>query len=676
MIICTKTADLYVKKAFSKDKVSIAAFANIITSLNLDPTISEPQREAYVITSDDIKNAKLKQQLVAALATKHPKARVIFIDKQGKNVLPQDTPGIDALLSKPRPAQVPEVIGQVIAVDAVSDVAQIQEQPIIAEIPEFDPVMEFPEPPAFQEPEEFQQPDFFEQPIMPEVSIPLPEPEPVYVPQVEPEPEDRGSEYVGRIKNASTVSDIGIVMREMTASALIKEMVDSNTSYAMVEEKLKSINDSIFSIMQDPTIRTLEEKLTKVRALTHDKAFFSSKGNTLIEQRLEEVIDTICSQTSSLLQSRLDEIDTAIIKVKTAKEMDAGSPRLAGLNEERINLILELRTLEMELEAIYKNTDNLVMGVVTDIAEKAIDITGNEILNAQIRARGDILVGNSTKDAIRAAMTLSNEKLSSEFSTMHVKVVAMVKVLSKLFDLDREIIAAQQQLINFLRANKIEDTVIAESLLKKSLRLFVADEGTGRTIIPYLLSYYKSRQNANVLLFDITGTGKYAEYNIPTMTPENFLINQNQQEFLVVSGNVANTVATAQRIVTALTKAADYYRVVNVILRPDQKELLETIAPDVLCINYITDVTPAHISTTKTLMEELQFENVAQRVILNKCDIPVKPIITRLGLDDKLDFQICTIPTIPAITDANINGYNPYGLSSVSALMDDVLKHA
>ena len=51
-------------------------------------------------------------------------------------------------------------------------------------------------------------------------------------------------------------------------------------------------------------------------------------------------------------------------------------------------------------------------------------------------------------------------------------------------------------------------------------------------------------------------------------------------------------------------------------------------------------------------------------------------IISKLGLDDKIDYQICTVPTVPTIIDAGLNGYNPYGISVVDLTMEEVIRHA
>lgn len=668
MIVCTKSSDTITRKAFGREQVSIASFDMIVNQLSLDPTLSHPVRDAYIVTSDDVKNNKTRQALLNALPTKHPKARLIFVNKNSKPVFGNDVMGFDAILERPKSTDISNKISGIISTDSIGSVADIKEQ-AITEIPEFNPMDESMIN-AQQEPEErYDTLNKMEQPLP--VPEPVPEPEPIQEPVTE-----RESELIERIKASDAVKDISILSREIKAATLIKDMIDSNSDYAAIEEKLKGLNDSIFLIMSDRTITTLEEKLSRARALMHDKNYFAAKGDTLLEQRLEDVIDTILSKTNELINERLSEIDNAIKKIKTSKEIDTGNARLVGLSEERNNLIMELTVLEAEIIRIHGSVDSAIMDVSGSIAERSLNITDNPLLNEQIKARGGIIKSSESVAAIRTMLDMSGDKVNDEFKQLQLKVVSQRKLLNRILDLDKEIIAAQQSMINFMKARNIEDTVIAKSLIKKSLRVFIAEEGVGRTIIPYLLSYYKSRQNANVLLMDITGTGKYNGYEVMVMKPETFINDLTQQEFLCVSGEVNNTVAMAQRIVTTLTKAADYYRVINVVMRPDQVELFETIAQDVLCVNYITDISPANIEKTRGVMERTRMTNVAQRVILNKCDIPLRPIVSMLGLDDIIDVQICAIPTIPAITDANINRYNPYGISSVSLLIEDTLKYA
>jgi hypothetical protein len=76
---------------------------------------------------------------------------------------------------------------------------------------------------------------------------------------------------------------------------------------------------------------------------------------------------------------------------------------------------------------------------------------------------------------------------------------------------------------------------------------------------------------------------------------------------MLAAGKVDNSIAAAQRIVTTLLKAADYYRVINVVLTPEQNELFQTIAQDVLSINFIVDTNLPRIERMLRRLRSVQF---------------------------------------------------------------------
>lgn len=671
MILATSRSDVMLKKSLGKGQTTITTLERMCEQFKLDPTTATPVRDAYVITNEDISSTKTKTLFEQSLATKHPATKIIFINKSTKPIYQNGLAGIDAILQKPKPQTISQTISAVISADTM--IEEINRAPTtIGEIPVYnpetvhksEPITESAQPDIKEEEEEVKKEELILDPVTEFKDVPVTE-----IMQEE-------SNIVKRIKSAGSVADVSIIAREIQATTLIKDLVESNSTYAGIEEKLKSLNDIIMNILSDVRIKSLDEKLSKIRAVLHDKAFFASKGDTLIEQRLEEVIDAICSQTSALLQTRLDEIDTAIRRSRECKDMGTNNTRLSGLNEIRANLTLELRTLETEIADIFRSTDRLIISTATKLSEASDKITDNEMINTQLKARESYIISDETHTAVRAALELASDKVPEEFKILKLKIVSMNKLLSKLCDIDDEIIAAQQVLINFLKSKNVEDSVIVEGLLKKALRVYIGSEGTGTTIIPYLLSRYKSRQNANVLIVDLTGFDKYKDYGIQYTNIDSYLAEMNQKEFMLVAGKIDNTIEAAQRIVTTLIKAADYYRVINVVLTPQQRELYETIAQDVLSVNFITDTNVKNINEMREVIERSSFPNVGRRVIINKCDVPVRPIITKLGLDDQIDFQLCTIRTIPALVDASLNGYNPYGISSVDFEMEEVLKHA
>lgn len=676
VIVSTSKSDTMLKRTFDRKMTSVISIERMLEQFALDPTIDEPSRGAYIVTNEDVSAARLKAKFEQAAASKHVLTKIIFINKSSRPIYPNGLAGVDAILQKPKPDDIKRAVDAVLASGSIQDVVNTGFQGN-QDIPDYNPGMSVAASPGlgFNEDMLVEEPEQDTAPTVPEELPAMPEP--VVQPDPEPMPEvTKDSALVDRIRSAGSVADISVIARELSASVLVKDMIESNSTYAGIEEKLKSLNETIFTILSDTRIKSLDEKLSKIHALLHDKAFWSAKGDTLIEQRLEEVIDMICVRTSELLQSRLSEIDTAIRKVDSQRDFDVNHARLSGLNEERANIMIELRTLEAEIGDIFRSADSLIIGTSTHIAELSDNLTGNDMINMHIKARGAAVVSDETVTAVRAALELSADKVPSTFKEMKLKILSMIRFMSQLFDLDSEIIAAQQAQINFLKAHNVEDSIVAETLLKQALRVYVGEEGVGRSMIPYLISKYKSRQNANVLCLDLTGTGKYDIYGIHYKDLNSYMNEMNQQEFLLVSGSIENTIESAQHIVTTLLKAADYYRVVNVVLTTEQKELFSTIAQDVRSVNFIVDTNVGRIERMRKIIEECTMDNVGQRVILNKCDVPVRSIVTRLGLDDRIDYQICVVPTVTTITDAGLNGYDPYGVSSVDLVMEDVVKHA
>lgn len=666
MIICTKSADTLTKRVFNANEVGVSDISNIIKLLPVDPTVSQPKKEAYIVTSDDVKMPRVRQQFINAVAGKHPNAIIIYISKAPKSpITMENCPGLDKILTKPKPAEVKSTVAEFVSISADKKFVHSSAD----DIPD---VGESYKPDLNQFDTEEHEEVVEQAPIE---EIPVPE-APVERVEEEQPKEEKESELARRIREAGSVRDVSVLSRELTASALIKEMLDSNNSYAALEDKLKAIQNKIYAIMTSQDIPKLEDKLDRVRGVLHDKSYYRAKSDTLLEQRVEEIIDTLLNTTKNLVEARLEEIDRSIVDNRINNKVDKDFSRLGGITEGRANLVLELTVLSAEIVDIAKATDSFVVDAAGYMSQQALDFTGSELYNARLRLMEEHIVSESTVLAIQSSLEAIADDIPNEYKQLQLKVQVYLNKLNKLFELDKETIAVQREYIRFLKANHIEDTVTANTLIKKSLRVFVGYEGTGTTIVPYLMSYYKSRQNADVLLVDLTGYNKAADYGLKAMELEDYMNNRNEEEFCYVVGEVQDTVSSAQRILNALVKAADYYRIVNIVLSPDQRSLLDVLLPDVLCVNYLVDTSNATITRVGELIKETKKPNTAQRVVINKCNIPCKSIIHRLGLDDVMDIGLCKIPYCDALTDASINGYNPAQMSSVALAMDEVLRNA
>ncbi len=692
MIVCTRSLDAVAGKAFGKANVAISSVDKMIENFQLDPAVSGSTIEAFLIGDSDVKNRKLKQKFQTAAVTKHPAVNIIYVVR-GMKVDLEAVNGINMVLHKPSPEELRDkVYAMTESITRKEDIVSSADD-VPHGIEAFKPqgLMQNTETPVDEvglptngadmeqlqkeiEGIDIQEDESFEEIIQEDESaaklknVEMREEVPL-----SDEVVVKTSEMADRIKRCSSVCDIAVLSREITATNLIKDIVKSNSQYVNIEDRLKAIREKMLSVYADPSIHSQEEKLDKIKALTYDKDRYMSESNTIIEQRVEELVSLVIDKTKECLQSRLEELDKAIVNMKSGGSAGVDFTRVAGINDERANLILELQVLDKEIRDIFTATHDAAVDISSEIADESAAITDSPLLNARLRLQGSAVVSDKSRDTIMHILTTAS-RTSDEFKEASRELILMQQKLNKLIDLDREQIAALTQVIQFLRANNVEDTIIKESLIKKSLRIFIADEGAGRSVVPYILSKLKSRENYNVLYIDITGKNKVSCYGDALYSVEDWMQNRYEKEFCGVQGIVGNSVEAAQRFMAALVKAADYYRVINVVMSPEQKELFETIAPDVLVVNYIVDPSVKSIEFYKQFIKSTKYPNVAQRVIVNRCDIPVRPVLEKLDLIEAADVHVAVIPNVPAITECSLNEVRPYELTCVQEAFREVRK--
>lgn len=680
MIECTRTMDGLVSSAF-EGNVSISDLKKMMSRFALDPNVSTIAREAFIVSDADLNRRTLKDFEKAA-ANKHEDVVIVYVAKKGQAQF-KEMPGVNAILEKPSAEELRETVfgiienitqkhGVVPVTGVVTEGAKDFSKLEINEnyeglTDEFGRPLEFDLNPATED----EPVHVDEEPV--EVKIPeITEPE-----EINPQPDvtfDKPDELIDRIKMCDKVADINVLTRELTATRVIKEMIGTTADYTGIEERLKGINEKILALYLDVTIPETD-KLDKIRALLYDKGYYQAKTNSIIEQRVEELIQTVTEKTQECLNKRCAELDRAIVNYASSTKAPLDTTRVASLVDNRANILLEITALREEVQNIYMKVDKFAGEVVGNIAEESVvPVTGISLLDARMRLAGDSVVPAQTTETIERILSMADSK-SEEFKEANRKLIILNQKLQTVMNLDKELIDALTQTIELLQSNNIEDRIVKETLIKMSLRIFVGSENSGRTAIPYICSKLKSRENYNVLYVDITGKSKLSNYSEATVDLEDWMVNKYQEPCCVVSGEMSNTPEAAQRLLTALTKAADYYRVINVVMSDDQKEIFDILVPDALCVNYIVDPTTKSIEFFSDFIRETKCENVAQRVIINKC-VPsaTSVIIEKLGLVTDMDVHVTTIPYEPLITECGLRGIKPYELQVVQEAFKEVCK--
>lgn len=672
MIKCTRNADYITRTTFGTSKTGFTKLETILSQITLDNKLQDPPVDAFIVTDEDIKQLRVKNTFETAVALKHPDNILIFVSRKGKITYTESAEGINRCLVKPKPEELHEIVYQ-LAGDLAEKMTVQSSQDTIEkeEIPEYTPDFTTP----IQQDIAAAAPHYVE-PVVEEPEH-LPEPEPIEapLPQEMVQEEPVKNSMAERIKQADAIAEVAILSKQLSAAEIVKQTIVENKQYATIESNITAIQEKIYTILADPNEPDITRRLEKARSVIYDKQYYKAKANTLIEQRVEEIIEALTTTTLDKLSSRIVELDKAIAMVKGNPQDSLTYSHITGIAEQRANIILELSTLEREIQNIYLATDKLAAGTAEKISTDMGELTGNPIEDARLKLTSDTLVDEDSVDLLANILTTASQT-SDIFQEAVTKVKLMQNKLHKIMDLDKEQIAAYSAAIKYLESNHIEDTIIANTLIKKSLRIFVGQEGSGRTATVTTLSALKSRTNANVLTVDMTGKGKYADYGINTYSIEEWLANRYEQQLCFVSGEVNNTVESAQRMLTALVKAADFYRVINVIIDPSQTVLFETIAQDSLVVNYIVSPRMTDITFMKEVIASTRKDNVAQRTILTKCSVASEPIIEKLDLLNAMNMHICKIPYIAQVTDCGIKGIPPYTVESIAMDFSEVSKHA
>lgn len=675
MVICTKSCDSLVKVALREQhgSLSVQRFVDILGLLQVDPNLQEQSIEAFVISSADVKSSRMATMFEQACAVKHPNAYLIYIDKERKaNKYSSGFNGIDKVLSKPKAPDVAKAIYSV--------ASQLSEKPKVEsariKVEELDPTED---EVSFDDiTESYNEPVEDELDIFAELDSAKEEPAELSIPTQEPEEVEEVSEednqLAKRLRSAKEIVDVTQVMREVTAETVLSNLAKENAQYNILEDKLKELSANIYAVMQDNTI-PFNERVSKARSLGYDKRYFNIQSNTLVERYVLDIIDALTGTMETAVNDLCARIEEQITHAAQYNGDQMNFGRLSGIDEKRGRIIIELRTCEHEIREIAVKIADVCNEIATERNITLRELTGNDMLDNAIKSRNGatLISGDIFKSMISV---ISSSKQYVEFSQeLILKLSVLVDQYNALMKADKEMLAAQQEVVKFLHQHNVEDSVIANTLLKKSLRVYIGDSGVGRSILTYLISERKSRQNYNVLYIDLTGENQLHRYGINTITLDDYIERRTEMPFTVVTGKCRDNMH-AQELNAILTRAADYYRVINVVISTEQQDIYDILCRDVLSVNLITNTKYRNMENIKALSKELNYENVAKRIIVNDCSIRSGDVIEYFDLLNDLSTQVLTMPHIDQIEVASFRAFNPHNLDIVAAAIEELTQYA
>jgi len=257
-------------------------------------------------------------------------------------------------------------------------------------------------------------------------------------------------------------------------------------------------------------------------------------------------------------------------------------------------------------------------------------------------------------------------------SIIEDKVKQLFTLVFQLCEEDATIIDYQQRIIRLLRAQRVEEVVVVNNLLKHALRIFVGAPETGRTATALTWSGVQARRH-NTLLLDLTGSAKAGQYGMETVSLDAFLADRLERPFLVVEGSLDDNLDRVDEVVSELRTRLHYYANLNVLLDASQTELLARLAPSALSVHFITDCTPRGIALMRQTIDSFREENIARKVIL--IDPPIEPLklLPDLSLDPLLT-KIIVLPRLQYIRACSLHRKRPFDSREVVEIFEEAFR--
>lgn len=666
MIVATKSVDALLKGVISPDKLMISRIDSISKSIQLDPSISTPKKELFVVSNDDIKNAKVRKEFISCVGSKHPECLIMYISKNGRELPGVDPSIFDSYLSKPKHDDVRNAF--ISLVEEAESKAQFNPKDEIDDVAYF----------SIPEPVVENNDDFINEDDSPAVTLEISE---EFVDAEQNKDEEKNGDFslLTRIRQSESWAALTAICGEVNASRIVQEVSEANVTFKQSENFVSALQENITAIMSNPDYDTTE-KLTKVRSILCDKAYLKAKTNSIIEQNVESIIYAIIDKAKEEVESKTQDMNDKIIKALDRKAREeAPNVRLETIISNRAKVLLELQTLDLEIKGIASKCTNVVNDTVDSIISESCSSTGSPTLDSQIKVRfGEIVPDNLL--VVLDNLFNSGANVSKEFGEMSQAVSSVIKNVYALLSYYKEEVEVLGETIRFLKANNIEDTVIANTIMKKTNRLYIHNNDFDSIAITYMLSKYHSRKQNNVLLLDLSGTEVFSMFGINTTKYSDFMEKDLiEDKLLVVSvfddpGITVTTEEDCQRLETKLRQYAKHYSRIHIMCTPELQTVIDFFKNDVMSSNFMVDCYPTTISKMAKCIEANRVNNTATRVTLVNYVSDSSKICKDLNIMERYDMQLSTCEPLPEIRYCSLHKQDPYDVNSIIEGIEGVLR--
>ena len=157
------------------------------------------------------------------------------------------------------------------------------------------------------------------------------------------------------------------------------------------------------------------------------------------------------------------------------------------------------------------------------------------------------------------------------------------------------------------------------------------------------------------------------------MSLSDFMTDRVEEHFLCVEAKSVPSPDELQEIVNVLKSRLNYYQYINIIVAPDNNELLEQLSVDAKTVYYITDCSTTSLDVMKKTIASHKSVNIARQLVM--IDAPVSPltIADKLSIDPTVTKLVC-LPNIPMIRTCALQKDRPYEYSDVARFFEEAFR--
>lgn len=495
------------------------------------------------------------------------------------------------------------------------------------------------------------------------------EPEaPVVEEPVKPNLEERvESDFERNLKEVSNFHDWGLFKEAMSKDAAIRQLLEENTTYQGVVQMLSVLDTEIKTTYYDKGL-TSQQKFEKVLEIGNKRSTLMATHNDILARKVLDVIDAVTIGARRTVNDLLDEHRKSMEQITVSKE---------GLfDETELHRLVDMRSKAMcELLALVKSTIQLYQAMDLEVSDVILDMdkrlpSDNEYINEMVGSAAEVLTPTNSMELARTMMRALQEKREA-FVLMEEQVRKVIDSIRELFDRDEAIIQYQQHITQMLKAHRVEDAVIVDSVIKNILNVYIGQRGSGLTATALTWSGCLARRR-NTLLIDLSNESRLGDYGEDVLDLDEFMRQRIDRPLCVVAGTVPDVEALSE-LITELKTRLDYYAHINVILDSTQLEYAKVLAKESLTVNYITNCTKDNMEEMGNVYASVDVNNVAQKVLMVNPTIDVLKVAEYMNID-VTSTKCVSIPDVPKIKSCGVLQDKPYEYVGVRTVFEEAFK--